>query len=1423
MLLRRKKRDSKCGVTPPCSPECPEEWGEVADAGEGGAADKGGGDDAPPEDNLVWVSVHTRDPGHPHFHDLYDQITKLTKVEFNCLDLVVNVDSWVAVLDFFGVAGDDLPEDEAANPPQTGAGAAPGAVEQSAGATRTEISVRSLGVVVVRSQAAWLRARVWRVRVQAQAGPGGGTGGGPGGGAGGGPGGGAGGGPGGGRTVTASLAALRLTELTPAHRVWRHRLTTHAQHALTVRHTSLAALRLTELTPAHRVWRHRLTTHAQHALTVRHTRLSSSEAAHSGYDSSLYIEMGPATYVHTKRFVHELHAFSRDFSMLRRVILQARRKVSVGPGGSEGAVRRRLEVVCARAMVVLPVSARAHDALAVQLARAHLTNTLLRAGRPGTVGVPAPHAGRRWSARGVMVVLPVSARAHDALAVQLARAHLTNTLLRAGRPGTVGVPAPHAGEPDLLDVQQLRLEGASLWCVQAGRGEGALKQGPPLVRAPTHLTFTIQHNVTQRTRAVPDVTIQGTLATLETAVSPAQYRLLRGVLAHNLGEPLLDLTEPAPSPHQHQQVWRTSSLQLDLLDVSVRLEPGGGSSLACINFIKSRLLLDTYSDRGQDVDLVSQEILVSDTRYAQEPANRRGNVFSHIVQPMPERRHTVQAEVHARKRGDSSAYTILVNNMRLMAILDWWEAASQFISQGPLDVPTDGDRPDEYGPASGGADSAEGAGTMELKLNVTDSQLVLVEDASVWDTNAVILRVSMGTLHLRLSYHDMRMFAAMLRSLPAQVRVALSRKLLPNSEEEDAPANSVHMRSGGWANSPDVESHRRSLPEFGPAGQGAGAGPGAGVGTGAGGGAGPGVGAGPGSGAGGWGVYWLRSQPPPTPPRPPSPQNKSSIWPLKAVQVSADCITLCVIDDCLDSDVPLLEVSFGELRVEQDLRKEEEGLEDPLLVCTPAGPAPSVIGGAEAGAGAVAAAGATAAAGSGRLSAILSADYYNRTLSGWEPVIEPWRFETSWESTLTSELSPGRVQVEVRALETLGVNVTCALVELCQLVRHNWAADYYGQWAGGEAGQSPKGSPAGHRRRSPFVPYALRNRTGHRLWFTTLSTTAHQAVESTAGWGGPDDSWVCVRADETEPFSFGARRRARHHATASASAERAPALHLLALRLEGWAPPDPVCVDRVGIYFRHITHTKSGSTARIVFEVSLEGSARKLVTVRSALVLVNRLPHALELRVPRDHAHMQGSWTGGGVRVAVVGAGQSWAAPVSARPAALWARPLLHAPHAPHAPHAERGPALGPPGPAPGPTPAPAAIDWRDVPHPAHAALLHYQCRAPPDYVYRFCCSIVRERFPPDRGAPMAGHTLTLVPALRLDNLLPVEMHYRCGPAAASASATAPAPAAMGALAAGQTRPFHEVIATLFKRFARLPSRNNDNNFADTMHIEFNY
>lgn len=56
--------------------------------------------------------------------------------------------------------------------------------------------------------------------------------------------------------------------------------------------------------------------------------MSPAEAAEAGHETSLKLAMGPVSYVHTRRFVHELQAFARDFSLLRRVIAQARAKVT---------------------------------------------------------------------------------------------------------------------------------------------------------------------------------------------------------------------------------------------------------------------------------------------------------------------------------------------------------------------------------------------------------------------------------------------------------------------------------------------------------------------------------------------------------------------------------------------------------------------------------------------------------------------------------------------------------------------------------------------------------------------------------------------------------------------------------------------------------------------------------------------------------------------------------------------------------------------------------------------------------------------------------------------------------------------------------------------------------------------------------------
>lgn len=84
-------------------------------------------------------------------------------------------------------------------------------------------------------------------------------------------------------------------------------------------------------------------------------------------------------------------------------------------------------------------------------------------------------------------------------------------------------------------------------------------------------------------------------------------------------------------------------------------------------------------------------------------------------------------------------------------------------------------------------------------------------------------------------------------------------------------------------------------------------------------------------------------------------------------------------------------------------------------------------------------------------------------------------------------------------------------------------------------------------------------------------------------------------------------------------------------------------------------------------------------------------------RVDLKAPYTAAQWSSGGSRGVQVGAGGAWAAPLCAGAGAVWARPVLRA----ALPY------------------APAHLDWR-----GHSALLHAECRAPPDLSYR--CPQVR-------------------------------------------------------------------------------------------------
>lgn len=188
-------------------------------------------------------------------------------------------------------------------------------------------------------------------------------------------------------------------------------------------------------------------------------------------------------------------------------------------------------------------------------------------------------------------------------------------------------------------------------------------------------------------------------------------------------------------------MWTLSSFKFDLLNVILRLQMKHDvSPLARINFIKSRLTVETFSNLSQDVDLVSQEILVMNTRFQDAPANKRSNIFTNILQPINFETHNeiVQAEIHSRKRQDRTKFTILLNNMRLMAIFDWWEAARKFI----LEDDNEEQKSPRLEKSLANERSEDATVPFELKLNITDSEIVVVEDTSQWDTNAVIFKVT---------------------------------------------------------------------------------------------------------------------------------------------------------------------------------------------------------------------------------------------------------------------------------------------------------------------------------------------------------------------------------------------------------------------------------------------------------------------------------------------------------------------------------------------------------------------------------------------------------------------------------------------------------------------------------------------------------
>ncbi|KAH3833861.1 hypothetical protein DPMN_107177, partial [Dreissena polymorpha] len=892
------------------------------------------------------------------------------------------------------------------------------------------------------------------------------------------------------------------------------------------------------------------------------------------------------------------------------------------------------------------------------------------------------------------------------------------------------------------------------------------RKSSPLLKEKCLLSLKIERNLDgDRSHDVPDIRVKGMLSSVHCCLDLAQYKLIRGLLDHNLGEKfenfkkelLTHMQDPQIQTVLSGKVWTVISMAVDLHNVTLELVTShnldlsdpteSDTSLAKLNFIRSCLSYESFSDQSKETDLVSQEILISDTRFRNVATNQRSSVFERILQPLKTGpRCGLQLDLHHCTTPEGRTLSVVINNMKVMCSFQWLIEVKEFIATKLEDpffkdnlsssIPTaptpGGSLASSLGsqpasPVSGASSNVTSQNVQEeppfhLKLNITDTEFVVVENLASLDTNAVILRSTavvsyqpqstdkmlsctlrslevfscnlqaeeetalsivdpvtfqvtieknsrvmpirrdsptqlgiMDTrvfkqgqlllevlmdnpMNVRLSYQDMKLFLAIWETLPKQFKAKQSTESFVSDHHVE------RLREMGFSHGDCVKAlvdNKNNVNEA---------------------------------------ANWLLQNAKPE-------HKKKTETKITTVEIIMKTLSLCLIDDCQDADVPLFELNFNGLNV-----KYEPGNE----------------GFAKFG---------------------ISGDYYNRTLAGWEPFLEQWKCQAQWRNY---QYPDKKLALEISASDVLDISITSQLLQLYNMTKDKWSKDYYKH---AESCQKYMESPCGVRRRQLLRPYAIRNLTGCLVYFQPVTVSpSHVATEGEAPGPGRQD-WVLVPPGEVVPFDFQRKDKIRHKKHESLR------VHQVIVRVDGWQKLTPLSVDKVGTFYRHAisdigkqTIFKGGKRphTRVVFDIAHEGTARKVITLRSALMLSNQLSEPIELRM--DNPVIPGRFEN-----FIIQSNQKKPIPIHFISSRLWLRPLDWPVNFCVEP-----------------------INWQQVRKKGEVISDTRFCQSE-DAIYRFAVAVCHENYPEssqDELHPLPGHLVMIMPPLTVHNLLPIDMEF---------------------------------------------------------------
>uniref|UniRef100_A0A8C9DM70 Vacuolar protein sorting 13 homolog D n=1 Tax=Prolemur simus TaxID=1328070 RepID=A0A8C9DM70_PROSS len=1401
------------------------------------------------DDSLVHINIFLVDKKHPEFSSSYSRVNRSIDVDFNCLDVLITLQTWVVILDFFGIGSTadnhamKVPPEDILQNVKSESNALIESELQDPVNTKLDLKVHSLSLVLNKTTSELAKANVSKL-----------------------------------------VAHLEMIE---------------GDLAL---QGSIGSLSLSDLTSHGEFYRERFTTSGEEALIFQTFKYGRPDPLlRREHDIRVSLQMASVQYVHTQRFQAEVVAFIQHFTQLQDVLGRQRAAIEgqTVRDQAQRCSRVLLDIEAGAPVLLIPESSRSNNLIVANLGKLKVKNKFLFAGFPGTFSlqdkesVPsASPVGTPKHSMRKMTSTEDSKGTHTQGQFMMPSTS-TNQQGSQATPSVGQVSSSPEDHICLLDCIVVDLQDMDIFAAERHPREystatednsGDLifpsyfvrQTGGSLLTEPCRLKLQVERNLDKEiSHAVPDVSIHGNLSSVHCSLDLYKYKLIRGLLENNLGEPIEEFMRPydLQDPRIHTvlsgEVYTCMCFLIDMVNVSLELKDPkgkeGAGSLARFDFKKCKLLYESFSNQTKSINLVSHSMMAFDTRYAgQKTSPGLTNVFSCIFQPSKNSSTThgsIQIELHFRSTKDSSCFTVVLNNLRVFLIFDWLLLVHDF-----LHTPSDIKKQNNATPSRHRNSSSESARVpktvksgvvtkrsslpvsnerhLEVKVNVTGTEFVVVEDVSCFDTNAIILKgttvltykprfvdrpfsgslfgievfscrlgnehdtalsivdpvqiqvelvgnssyqnssglmdafnsedfppvleIQLQALDIRLSYNDVQLFLAIAKSIPEQANAAA-----PDSVALEANAVSSYLPGASRVGAeiregtrhpldPVLELQLARLQELGFSmddcrkallvcqGQLKKA------------------------------ASWLFKNAEPLKSLSLGSNSRDSLGAVPApfisgVEIKAESVCICFIDDCMDCDVPLAELTFSRLNFLQHVRTSPEGYAHFTL----------------------------------------SGDYYNRALSGWEPFIEPWPCSVSWQQQAASRLHPPRLKLEVKAKPRLDINITSVLIDQYVSTKESWMADYCKDnketdstqsedWMGSSVdppcfGQSlplvylrtrstasltnlehqiyARAEVKTPKRRQPFVPFALRNHTGCTLWFATLTTTPTRAALSHSGSPGVvpegngtflDDAhnvseWREVLTGEEIPFEFEARGKLRHRHTHDLR------IHQLQVRVNGWEQVSPVSVDKVGTFFRYAAPDKNSSSStigspssrtniihpqvyfsslppvRVVFAVTMEGSARKVITVRSALIVRNRLETPMELRLDSPSAPDKP------VVLPAVMPGDSFAVPLHLTSWRLQARPK-----------------------GLGVFFCKAPIHWTNVVKTTEVSSSKRECHSmdtEKSRFFRFCVAIKKENYPDYMPSNIfsdsakqifrqPGHTIYLLPTVVICNLLPCELEF---------------------------------------------------------------